>query len=42
MSQYTGIDEIGRKEGRLAFYRRKIDAQQRLPSGGDTGIKPVP
>ncbi len=42
MSQYTGIDQIGRKEGRLGFHWRQINPQQRLPPSGRAGAKPVP
>ncbi len=35
MSRYTGIDEIGRKEGAIGVYCRETHSRQRLSPGGD-------
>lgn len=38
MSRYTGIDEIGRKEGAIGvFTARETHSHQRLSPGGDPG-----
>ncbi len=41
MSRYTGIDEIGRKEGDRRVYRRETHSRQRLSPGGDPGAESV-
>ena len=42
MSRYTGIDEIGRKEGAIGvFTAGKPDSRQRLSPGGDPGAESV-
>ncbi len=42
MSRYTGIDEIGRKEGGdRRVYRRETYPRQRLSPGGDPGAESV-
>lgn len=41
MSRYTGIDEIGRKEGAIGVFTAGNSSHQRLSPGGDPGAESV-